>query len=174
MSVEQLIALGAPPGRDRWPVPHEDFARLFWKYKGLVKEADRNAAFWNATNENLKTAYERLDEQEKELERAYGLNRKYLDNIQEGLLLINRDLRIQDQFSAYLTSLFCRDDVTGVAFVDFVYPNVQQQEEEREEFRRFLSVLFSNSGASDSILEDINPLKDRVLTLQLRNIRIWC
>ncbi len=33
---------------------NEDLVRLVRKYKGLLKERDRDEAFWVATNENLK------------------------------------------------------------------------------------------------------------------------
>jgi sigma-B regulation protein RsbU (phosphoserine phosphatase) len=55
-----------------------DLARFYWKYRGLVKSFERDTAFWQSTNENLKTAYERLDEQERELARAYNIIREDL------------------------------------------------------------------------------------------------
>jgi sigma-B regulation protein RsbU (phosphoserine phosphatase) len=61
----------------------EDLARLFWRYKGLEKQLERDRAFWSATNDNLKIAYERLDEKERELARAYA-------TIQEDLSLASQ------------------------------------------------------------------------------------
>ncbi len=87
MSLEELLKLKKPPAREE--VSDEELARLFMKYKGLLKERERDKAFWAATNENLKSAYEKLDEKDRELERAYGIIQEDLsvaEKIQNGLL----------------------------------------------------------------------------------------
>jgi sigma-B regulation protein RsbU (phosphoserine phosphatase) len=61
----------------------EDLERLFWKYQGLRKQVERDTAFWRATNDSLKLAYERLDEQERELARAYQTIRNDLEIAQQ-------------------------------------------------------------------------------------------
>ncbi|MBL9099716.1 MAG: SpoIIE family protein phosphatase [Myxococcales bacterium] len=61
----------------------EDLERLFWKYKGLRKQVERDTGFWRATNDSLKLAYERLDEQERELARAYQTIRNDLEIAQQ-------------------------------------------------------------------------------------------
>ena len=61
----------------------DELERLFWKYKGLRKQVERDTAFWQATNDTLKTAYERLDEQERELARAYQTIRQDLEIAQQ-------------------------------------------------------------------------------------------
>lgn len=60
-----------------------ELERLFWKYKGLRKQVERDTAFWRATNDTLKLAYERLDEQERELARAYQTIRNDLEIAQQ-------------------------------------------------------------------------------------------
>jgi sigma-B regulation protein RsbU (phosphoserine phosphatase) len=62
---------------------HGDLERLFWKYKGLRKQVERDTAFWQATNDTLKLAYEKLDEQERELARAYQTIRNDLEIAQQ-------------------------------------------------------------------------------------------
>lgn len=67
----------------------EDRARLYWKFLGLQKTLERDNAFWSSTNENLKVAYERLDEKERELAAAYNIIRDDLDvaeQVQRALL----------------------------------------------------------------------------------------
>jgi sigma-B regulation protein RsbU (phosphoserine phosphatase) len=61
----------------------EERERLYWKYRGLRKQVERDTAFWQATNDTLKTAYERLDEQERELARAYQTIRQDLEIAQQ-------------------------------------------------------------------------------------------
>ena len=60
-----------------------ELERLLWKYRGLRKQVARDTAFWQATNDTLKTAYERLDEQERELARAYQTIRQDLEIAQQ-------------------------------------------------------------------------------------------
>lgn len=71
MSLEELLASDKQPKKG--DLSEEDFARLLRKYKGLLKERGRDKAFWEATNENLKIAYGKLDEKERELARAYAI-----------------------------------------------------------------------------------------------------
>jgi sigma-B regulation protein RsbU (phosphoserine phosphatase) len=87
MTLEQLLESGNVPTKA--DLSEEDLARLFRKYRGLQKKHERDQAFWAATNENLKTAYERLDEQERELARTYQIIRDDLavaSRIQQALL----------------------------------------------------------------------------------------
>ncbi len=60
-----------------------ELERLFWKYRGLRKQVERDTAFWQATNDTLKNAYEKLDEQERELARAYQTIRQDLEIAQQ-------------------------------------------------------------------------------------------
>ncbi len=71
MSLEELLASDKQPTKG--DLSEEDFAKLLRKYKGLLKERGRDKAFWEATNENLKIAYGKLDEKERELARAYAI-----------------------------------------------------------------------------------------------------
>jgi sigma-B regulation protein RsbU (phosphoserine phosphatase) len=87
MDFEKLLRAKKPPKIEQ--LSEEDFVNFFMKFKGLLKERERDKAFWAATNENLKIAYEKLDEKDKELERAYGIIQEDLavaEKIQQGLL----------------------------------------------------------------------------------------
>jgi sigma-B regulation protein RsbU (phosphoserine phosphatase) len=87
MNFEKLLAAKHPPKKDE--LSEQDFNNFFMKFKGLLKERERDKAFWAATNENLKIAYEKLDEKDKELERAYSIIQEDLavaEKIQQGLL----------------------------------------------------------------------------------------
>ena len=132
-------------------------------------DLQRNNAFWSATNENLKTAYEKLDTQEQELERAYNLNKKYLDNITEGLLLVDENLTILGQYSRYITKLFLTDKIEGLNILDFIYPDKNQYQKERKELRKYISILFSKTLASPEIIQEINPIMDQSLRVKKGN-----
>ncbi|MCB9796762.1 MAG: SpoIIE family protein phosphatase [Alphaproteobacteria bacterium] len=71
MTLEELLAAPRPP--DLIDLSQEELVRFFWKYKGLLKKWERANAYWATTNNNLKLAYEKLDEKEQELARAYEL-----------------------------------------------------------------------------------------------------
>jgi len=60
MNLKELLNLKTPPKKD--DLTDEDIAKLFIKYKGLLKKLERDEAFWSATNENIKRAYEKLDD----------------------------------------------------------------------------------------------------------------
>jgi len=87
MSFEDILKSNTPPQKD--DLTDEDLRRLFMKYKGLLKDQERDKSFWAATNENLKIAYEKLDEKDRELEKAYSIIHEDLsiaEKIQRGLL----------------------------------------------------------------------------------------
>ncbi len=71
MSLDELLESGNVPTKG--DVTEEELAKLFRKFRGLQKKQERDQAFWAATNENLKTAYEKLDEKDRELARAYAI-----------------------------------------------------------------------------------------------------
>lgn len=87
LTLEELLARGEPDLLLH--LSERERARLYWKYRGLLKTQERDTAFWASTNDNLKTAYERLDEKERELAAAYGVIREDLEvarSVQSALL----------------------------------------------------------------------------------------
>ena len=165
MTVEEVLELRQLPDEREWQTTRTDVERLFWKLKWLRLEQNRKESFWSATNENLQRAYAQLERQEHELERAYGQIQRYLENINEGLLLIDRDLIIQDQYSVYLRELFKTRKIEGRNLIDFLYPNPTAQEAERDELKGFLDILFSSRNASDQMINEVNPLLGKVITV---------
>lgn len=69
MTLDELLALSRPP--DTIELSREELTRFFWRHKGTLKTSERDRRFWSATNQNLTLAYERLDEKERQLDRAY-------------------------------------------------------------------------------------------------------
>lgn len=92
MKLEEILKGDTPPKKGQ--LTDEDLIRFFMKYKGLLKERERDKAYWAATNENLKLAYEKLDEKDKELERTYSIIQGDLsvaEKIQQSLLPVLLD-----------------------------------------------------------------------------------
>lgn len=91
-------------------------------------------------------------------------SRKYLDNISQGLLMIDGQHRIGQQYSASLVRLFrCQDSPAGRDFVQFIYPDQLGQAAERAELTSFLGILIGNRTAEADMLEAVNPIRDREL-----------
>ena len=103
MSLEELLESGKVPKKE--DVTEEELAKLFRKYRGLQKNQERDQAFWSATNENLKIAYEKLDEQERELARTYAIIQDDLSvasKIQKALLpQASRKMTSELELAAY-------------------------------------------------------------------------
>jgi signal transduction histidine kinase len=108
----------------------------------------------------------RLETENRVIEARNQENRKYLDNILEGLLLIGRDYRISDQYSRHLTELFAAEEVAGRYFPEFIYPDPEGQAEERRELEQFLRMLFENTSTDMEMILSINPLAEKRLQIQ--------
>ena len=87
MVVDEILNRDNPPDKKDFNISYDEFISIFWKYKGLLKERERNNNFWESTNNNLKLAYEQLHEKEQELEYAYAL-------ISDDLALANKIQKI--------------------------------------------------------------------------------
>ena len=90
-------------------------------------------------------------------------NRKYLDNIAEGLILIDRDHRISEQYSRYVETLFATRDIAGKRFSEFIYPesegsDAEEREEKRKELDQFLTMVFENTATEMEMIMSINPI----------------
>ena len=95
-------------------------------------------------------------------------NRKYLDNIRDGLLLIDKQYIINDQFSRSLMEIFETKDTGRIAnknFIDFIYPGTEKNEELKKELQNYFDILFTNKNSSMSMLMDINPLINKEILI---------
>jgi len=92
-------------------------------------------------------------------------SRKYLDNIREGLLLLNPDYTITEEYSFYLKDLFEKERISGLSLTDFIYGRNKATEEEARDMELFLDFLFTNKTAALSMIMELNPLKDKHLIL---------
>ena len=60
MNLEELLKSDRPPKKDE--ITDDDLARLFMKYRGLLKQWERDKVFSAATHENIRIASAKLDE----------------------------------------------------------------------------------------------------------------
>jgi len=106
-----------------------------------------------------------LQIQNRVIETRLEENRKYLDNINEGLLMLNPAGRITEQFSTYLMGMFENNNPAGMDFRDFLYPDAHRFGDQREDLSQFLDVLFKNTTADMDMIMSINPLDEAVIRI---------
>jgi signal transduction histidine kinase len=135
---------------------------------GLIALKIRNLVITSVNREQDKSA---LETKNTLIEAVNQENRKYLDNINEGLLLIDREFTISEQYSGYLVTLFNTVEIAGFNFIDFIYPDKEQQSEERTELGKFLDILFNNTLADFDMIMDVNPLADKTITVEAEDGR---
>jgi two-component system chemotaxis sensor kinase CheA len=97
-------------------------------------------------------------------------SRKYLDTIQEGLLLLDRQFVISEQYSLFLEKLFSTNDIAGKSILEFLYPDASAQADKREELEKFLEILFTKTVSDMDMILQLNPLKDVTLISGAREI----
>ena len=102
----------------------------------------------------------------EEIKKAYNLNRKYLTTIKEGLLLIDENYIIMNQYSEYLTDMFERIDIQDESFIDLIYADTDKSGDERKELERFLNFLFHNKTADLEMIMDLNPFKSKKIIIR--------
>ena len=96
-------------------------------------------------------------------------NRKYLDNIGEGLLLLDKNQVISDQYSSFLETLFGTGKVTGRVFSEFLYPDEPEDSEVRRELDQFIDLIFSGVSTEMEMIMSINPLQNKPIVLKEEN-----
>jgi HAMP domain-containing protein/HPt (histidine-containing phosphotransfer) domain-containing protein len=108
-----------------------------------------------------------LELKNREIETRNRENKKYLDNINEGLLLLNPDLTISKQYSKFVTVLFQKQDITGLKLSEFIYPDIDNFIEERNELDQFVEMVFEKTKTDMEMILSINPLFNK--KIQRRN-----
>lgn len=97
----------------------------------------------------------RLQIENKVIETQNRESRKYLDNIQEGLVLLDNSNRITSTYSLFFTKLFQIEDPVGLDIGDVIYPQGVP-----EEFVEFMNMLRDNLLADMDMLMEINPVNN--------------
>lgn len=109
-------------------------------------------------------ASKQLELENTRIEARLEESRKYLDNIKEGLLLLNPDGTISEEYSTFLLELFEKDSISGIPFSRFIFGD-EMTDEQKQEMDMFLDILFNNQTASMMMILDINPINRLEKTL---------
>jgi hypothetical protein len=104
-------------------------------------------------------------EKQKLIESVNIENRKYLENVSEGLVLIDRTLAMKNQFSTAFVEIFNDNNISGKSFLDLIFPEKEKHASQRRELENFLSILFNNDTADVDMILDINPVRNRVIAI---------
>jgi signal transduction histidine kinase/HAMP domain-containing protein len=104
---------------------------------------------------------ERLDEAEQGLVRSYEGQRKILDEIPVGFLTFGPDYRIEPEYSLATERIFGRSGLAGQPFPGLLFPSGGSG---ADELRRYLKQLFENTTADKDFLDEINPVREFVLS----------
>ncbi|MFW5688096.1 MAG: ATP-binding protein [Spirochaetota bacterium] len=131
---------------------------------GSHDELGELASSINAMIAGLKDR-ERLELQNQVIEARNEENRKYLDNINEGLLLLNGEQVISDQYSSFLEELFGTPEIAGRRFSEFIYPGDEPASERRREIDQFVDLVFTSITTDMEMIASINPLSNQRLTV---------
>ena len=91
-----------------------DLATLYWKHRMQEDEFKRYSAFWNATNETLSKAFNKLRTQEEALRNSEALYHSLVENIPQNIFCKDTESRytfVNQQFCA--TEKRSKDDILG-------------------------------------------------------------
>ncbi len=130
-----------------------------------VRSRDELGALGETLNEMIAGLKERneLAVRNRVIDTLNKESRKYLDTIQEGLLLLDRRFVISEQYSLFLEKLFSTSDIAGRSFLDFLYPDAAAHAARREELEKFLEILFTKTVSDMEMILQLNPLRDVTL-----------
>lgn len=132
-----------------------------------IKSNDELGLLGTKLNEMISGLKEKreLELENREIETRNRENKKYLDNINEGLLLLNQDLTISNQYSKFVTVLFNQEEITGLKLSDFIYPDKNSFKEEQKELDEFVKMVFEKVKTDMEMILSINPLFNKKILL---------
>jgi len=97
-----------------------------------------------------------LRDSDKKIAAAQKETSQILDNVDEGLFLMNKDLVMSDQHSSNMFSIFQKSDIAGSKFTSYIKDLVSYKT--METAQDYLELIFDKSK-KQRLLGDLNPLK---------------
>ena len=108
---------------------------------------------------------DRLQLQQKQIEKTNSEMRDILSHIGEGILTINKESKINKEYSLFLEKLFNRRELSGYLLNDLFYTNGET--EQSEILSEYLQLLFNNHTATEEVIQELNPVKKLEITRSL-------
>ncbi len=126
-------------------------SRRFFRLHNEVEDLNRNLEV------KVETRTRELANTVRELEEAKAETDNILRNVREGIFLLDEELRIGNNYSKTLSSIFETNDIGGAAFHEFVAPLMAEKDVEKA--RDFLQLALSHP-IPEARLSRLNPLED--------------
>ncbi|MEM7182193.1 MAG: Hpt domain-containing protein, partial [Spirochaetota bacterium] len=104
--------------------------------------------------------YDNLEGRVKQRTKEIG---DIMNNVEQGIFTINKDLTINPEYSKKVMQIFARNDF-GHKHFTAIFP-----QEIRSKLETFLIQLFQNKFMSEKMFQSINPLKNYLLQLEKLN-----
>lgn len=98
-----------------------------------------------------------LKEGDRKLDVARRETEKIMDTVNEGLFLIDKDLKVASQHSTKLVTMFGREKLSGFTFESLLADMVSDKDLQTS--KRFIALLFREDIKSN-LISDLNPLKE--------------
>ncbi|MEM6602344.1 MAG: HAMP domain-containing protein, partial [Verrucomicrobiota bacterium] len=134
----------------------EDVARSFNEMTSKLAESRENLV-----NTNIS-----LQHRTNELNQSLTLTNTIMSTVQESLMLITPEGKIEPGYSAAVETMFGRQDVTKMPFVDLVRDRVTGKTYDLT--NRFLKLLF-NESKTNHLIPKMNPLKEVEVMVEGKN-----
>ena len=98
---------------------------------------------------------EQVIERTKEIQEAKKETDDILQNVKDGLFLIDREYRIESQYSAALETILSESDLSKKSFIDYIKEKVDSEVVNNTE--QYLEILL-NQDIDEDIISELNPL----------------
>ena len=100
--------------------------------------------------------FEAIDSQRQQLARAKSLTDNILNNVKDGLFLLNRELKFESQYSSALEDILCTKKIAGQKISSLLHGLVDKKI--IKSMDDFLTLLLDET-LDEEMLNDLNPLQ---------------
>jgi len=98
-----------------------------------------------------------LKQKNKDLIVAKKEMSEILENVKEGLFLINKEYKIESQYSSALEGILSKKDLAKTSFIDYFSNKLNK--EEVNSIKDYLDIIF-DATVDESLINDLNPLSN--------------
>jgi len=149
---------------DRIDAFTESDTAVSWTLSTQIATAIENARLYTKAREEIterKQAESKLRGSRNNLRNAKRETDSILQNVEEGLLLLNSKFVIGTQYSKALEEILIREDLTGLTIIDILKDKIP--EPELQNMKEFLELMFVSDVDEESLVT-LNPLSQIEVT----------
>jgi len=127
-----------------------------------VHEDDQLGKIAAAFNTMLDTINRMFINLDNEVAKRSSELKTLMGNIKIGVFTMNRDLRINREYSKECLKIFGCEEIGGMNFLDLIQV-YDRQAEKKEEIKRFIGLYFAGLALDDDSMNTLNPLAEHNL-----------